>query len=231
MNKLIAYILNYDKDDNARRINFGLPCESYIVDSSGISKSGFTHTDMPYFAGCMNKAIEHFLKTDATHILLVCSDVVGDWSSVVNAINNLPDNIGIYTPSVSGQGWAHEKPEGYGWVHRDIPFAEGMIACYKREIIEQLGYVNVLKDPHGYGIDIYLGFICQKLNLKCIIDDSIMMYHPFGSGYSQKQAEKQMKEFIIRMGAEFTDFCKSLGLCLPFYDRWYRKYYLKVKNI
>lgn len=222
MNKVVAYILNFDKDHNARRIQAALPCENYIIDSSGEWKQGFIKTDTPFAAGCMNKAIAHFQKTDASHILLICSDMIGDWSSVVTNIGKIQGDIGVYTPCVAGQGWAHEKPQGLSL--RDIPFAEGMIVCYRRDVIMCLGVLGQ-QDAHCYGVDIYLSYRTKQMGYRCVADDRVMLYHPHGSGYSQKEGEKQMKEFIAGKGEGFRQFCRSIGLGLPFYKRWARKYF------
>jgi hypothetical protein len=216
--RLIAYILNYNKDDNARRIHSSLPCENYVIDSSGINKPGFIQTDHKFVSGSMNKAISMFLGTDATHALFICSDVIGDWSSVVKRILSLKNDVGIYSPSVDGKGWKHEKPQGLDL--RDVPFVEGIIICYQRKIVEAIYPQDIVNNKHGYGVDIYASYFCKKKKLRCIIDDSIMMYHPHSpSDYLQVEGERQMEWYVNQKGEDFKKYCQSLGLLLPFYKR------------
>ena len=218
--KIIAYILNFNKDDNARRISHSLSCENYVIDSSGIAKSGFIATDEPLYGGCLNKAIQHFLRTEATHMFIVCSDVIGDVNSVIQKSEQLHSNIGIYAPSIEGQGWEQNKPQGMNTRH--VLFAEGIIGCYHRDIIETSLPV-VRGNLYGWGTDLYMGYVCELLGMDCIVDDSLVIYHPYGSAYSQRLARRQMKRFIHSVGGEFAVFCDTVGVFDTYAQRLLRK--------
>jgi len=219
--KLIAIIYNYDKDENARQIRDALPCETYIVDSSGIVKEGFIATDEPFFSGCFNKAMEIFLYSDATHCLSICSDIIGNWLAVVQKILVMPADIGVWMPAVYGSGWRHIKPVGQGL--RDIPFAEGMINCMTREVVKEEHYINCDTNRHAYGVDIYLSYAARQKGLRVVADDSVRVYHPFGKAYSNREGERQMLPYVAGKGAAFKAFCRSLGVGISFYTRYYRR--------
>lgn len=218
--KIITYILNFDKDDNARRISYSLLCENYVIDSSGIPKSGFIATDEPLYGGCLNKAMQLFLATEGTHMFIVCSDVIGDINAVIRKREQLQSNIGIYSPSIEGQGWEQNKPKGLSIRH--ALFAEGIIGCYRRDIIER-SFSVVKSNLYGWGTDLYMGYICELLGLDCVIDDRLVIYHPYGSAYSQRVARRRMKQFIHSVGGYFAVFCDTVGVFDTYAQRLLRK--------
>lgn len=219
--KLVAYILNYDKDANARYIVIALPCESYVIDSSGKHKAGFIPTDHPYFAGCLNKAMQLFLESDATHCLLICSDVIGNWKPVIERMMRIPNSVGAYSPASYGQGWRHNKPKYIGL--REVPFVEGIMACYRRDIVEGLYPIYFVNNKHSFGVDIYAAYLCHMKGYLSVVDDSIAVYHPYGTGYNGKEGARQMKGYIKSKGKEFEQWVKDEKIFEPTLKRWLRK--------
>jgi len=204
-NNPICIISNYDRDDEARCIQENIACPSYVVDSSGRNKFGFYQTRDPFFAGCFNKSCEIFLASDASHCLFVCSDVKGNLQSVINRIEHLPENIGVYSPAILGQGWHHGKPQKYGL--RDVPFCEGIIHCSTRGVIEKVYPVDAKNYPHAYGIDFYTGYMASAiLGKRVVIDDGINVYHPFGTSYDANQARRDMFPYITSKGPDFVQW-------------------------
>lgn len=219
---LLATIVNYDKDDKARMIANSLPCASVIIDSSGRYKRGFIATDHPFGSGCYNKAMEIFLRGNYDYCLYICSDVTGDWKNVVETILRLPGNIGTYSPAITGAGWKHEKSVNSSGL-RDVPFNEGNIVLFKRELVEKYRYCDPFNDIHAYSVDPYLAFTAHKMWFRTVVDDSISVYHPDGKAYSNKTGVRQLRDFIKTKDVAFKEFCNDCGIGIPFYARWWRK--------
>ncbi len=198
-NKVICTVSNYNKDEEARLIKASLTCPTFVIDSSGKQKRDFHSTDGPFYSACFNKSCELLMNSDATHMLFVCSDIKGNLQAAVSRIECMPSNIGIYSPAVLGQGWRHEKPQKYGL--RDVPFCEGMVMCLIREIVEKIYPVNIKSNPHGFGIDIYMGYISNvMLGKRVVIDDDINVYHPYGTSYDSNQGRQDMLPYLYSKG-------------------------------
>lgn len=225
---MFTAILNYNEDTHAMAIRSALLAEYehggvVIVDSSGVDKPGFIKSDKPFYTGNFNKACELFLKSNEDRCLIVCADIVADYIRLSDKIKKLPDCVGVYTPAVLGKSFDFEKPVGNGL--RQIQFAEGMILCISREIIQEIYPIE--HNTYGWGVDMFVGYVCRNMGHTCVVDNDITVYHPFGKAYSGKKARTDMRRYIRYMGRDFKRFCRSTKIGLPFVPRMI----MRIKNL
>lgn len=210
-------VLNYDEDDNSRRIKNSITAtrDVHIIDSSGVPKEGFIPSDEPYYTGNFNKASELFLKSDATYCLYICSDIEGDFDSIIRAV---PDNVGVYGPATMGHRYRELRPNGVGI--RKVKMVEGAIICVHRKIIEQC---HPFKSKYGWAIDLYKCYTARNMGMDCVIDDRNIIKHTQGTTYNKGAAYEDLQLFIESHGQGFKDFIKETRSFLPVHKRLFLK--------
>ena len=221
MNKVICVILNYNDDENSRKIYNSINCEKYIVDSSFCEKEGMIQSDKPFYTGNFNKASELFLKSDADYCFYVCADIVGDINIVIDHIKHIDGNIGVYSPQVSGRRnkywYDTASKKGKGIV--DAICCEGMAIAVKRYIIELVH--PFWHNTYGWEIDAYKCFTAKEFGYRVVIDNSISVFHPNSVGYDTSEALNDMKLWRNIAGYKYRKFVRSLSY--PFYIRCWLK--------
>lgn len=203
-NRVMCIIVNNDNSGMAQHMYGQVECDKYLISNSP-SAIGAEGPDGPYYSAHFNKASELFLKSDATHCLFVCSNISGDLPSVIDRVKRLPQYIGIYTPAINDTGYEHLKPGVKGW--KNVAAAERMIFCATREVISAVFPIDTAISSLGWGIDLYMGFICRNLGLKCIVDTDVVFGYKDELQYDIRKADDELKNFIDAKGPDFTAFC------------------------
>lgn len=223
-----AYILNYDKNDNAATLYSHCKdiFDTYVV-HNGASDAGLEHiADIGKMIKCpsgYSYAIEavnkHFLSSDSSHVLYICSDVVLYEESKIKAIYEaMPQvnphtggNIGMVSPCIMGRSWGHMQPHTNK--HRQdlrvVSFVEGICFMAAREIVEICGDITP-NNTKGWGIDIWFGYLTRKLGMESVVMDEVSVIHPEGSSYNTEEAREEMIAFIKSKESLFIDYCKSI---------------------
>lgn len=206
---------NYNCNENALRLYniFSEYCNNVFVTDSGspIIDPIFIKTDRPF--GNLDKGTELFLNTSDKGCLYICSDVeisLTEAKKIVDTINNLGPDIGMYTPVVNGKSHSWLKASGNGL--RDIPFCEGMIHYATREVVEAIDTIYTMGDSYlGWGIDIWWGFVTIfKLNKRVVVDNNTSVYHPSFTSYNSFEMEKSGFDFIKSKEQAFKDYVKNI---------------------
>lgn len=225
-----AYILNYDKNENAAKLyNAAVSCfDTYIV-HNGADTAGLDHiadignmiTCKPGYTNALVAANEHFLKSDSTHALYICSDVTIESEGLIEYLSGcMPKvnphtggTIGMVGPAIHGRCWGHMQPSQNRRRQdiRAVPFIEGICFMTERSIIEQIGTITG-DNINGWGLDIYMGYLTQFSGKESVVIEDLTIYHPEGSSYSIEEARNQMVAFIKSKDEGFQQFCKTLGI-------------------
>lgn len=223
-----AYILNYDKNGNAGTLYDCLKdtFDTHVV-HNGPSISGLEHiVDVNKMIVCpsgysyaIEAVNEHFLASDGTHALYICSDVVLYEETKVKALyNSMPmvnphtgGTIGMTSPCIMGRSWGHMQPYN-NRIRQDIrvvSFVEGICFMADRKIIENCGTITP-KNRKGWGIDLWMGYLTSKLGMESVVLDEVSVIHPDGSSYDINEAKDEMVSFINGKEQGFIDFCKAV---------------------
>lgn len=159
-----------------------------------------------YYGGMMHKAIELAREGDYDFLFFICSDVRIDEMNLRKMLSIIQNedfkNVGVYSPSHCKEsytmpcwGYCMNKNK-----RRKVPFVEGMMSLYKREVFEKIFPCN--EDKHGWGIDVAASFYAKKLDLKQLIDDRIQIYHPIGDKGKNVMAQEQMMNYFKTFGTK-----------------------------
>jgi hypothetical protein len=202
MNKTLVCIVNHNDNDNAimLKMMFSPHFETIIIDS----KSDKVEDDFDIklenvgYSGLFNAACEIAEEKGVDGILFICSDVSikkKQANQIVDKISNMdPNEIGVYSPSSRGQSHAHCKKRGEDF--REVAFVEGFMFYAFMDILKEVYPVDLSVNKLGHGLDAHKGLACIKNNKKCIIDDSIEIYHKEGTGYNTSEASSQFISYM-----------------------------------
>ena len=211
---ILVTVVNYNLNDAAINLKTILSSkfENVIIIDSG-SKKQPDEFDIKLenvgYSGLFNRASQEMIDKNYDWLFLICSDVVMKKSDVEKLkinIDALPEDVGVYSPSSTGQSHQHCKNRQSGGL-RDVLFVEGFIFAASRKIIEKVYPVDLNINKLGHGVDSYKGFLCLKNKLRCVIDDNIIIFHREGTGYSTVEASNQWLNWMAQpnMG-EFAAF-------------------------
>lgn len=157
-----------------------------------------------YYGGMMHKAIELANAGGFDFLFFICSDVRIDEVNLQRLLAVIQredfNDVGVYSPSHCKESYTMPK---WGYCmnknkRRKVPFVEGMMSLYKREVFEKIFPCD--EDKHGWGIDVAASFFAKKLELKQLIDDRIQIYHPVGDKRKKDVAYKQMIDYFDKQG-------------------------------
>lgn len=229
--KVLVTIINHNLNDESINLKslFSDKFDTIIIDSGSKEQPDEFDIKLPNvgYSGLFNRAAQEVIEKQYDWLLLICSDVVfkkSDAEKIKNQINMLSDDVGVYSPSSTGQSHKHcknLKSEGL----RDVLFVEGFIFAANKKIIEQIYPVDVNVNKLGHGLDAYKGFLCLKNNMRCVIDDTITVYHKEGTGYNVMEASNQFLAWMsqINMG-EFLSFWNTYLYCGANSDEALKRY-------
>jgi hypothetical protein len=214
-NTICICIMNYNCNENALKLFnvFSQYCNNVFITDSGspVIEPIFIKTDRPF--GNLDKANELFLGTSDTGCLYICSDVeisLTEAEKIVEALNNLSSDIGMYTPVVNGKSHTWLKASGNGL--RDIPFCEGMIHYATRDVVEAIDTVYTMGNTYlGWGIDAWWAFVTIfKLNKRVVLDNDTSVYHPSFTSYNCSEMQKSGFDFVKSKEQDFKDYVKKV---------------------
>ncbi len=213
---ILVTIANHNHNENALKLlrQFSRDFKTVVIDSgSTIKDANFILLDNVYYTGLFNKACELLIETDKKWLLFIASDVQIDEDNYWKLTRRLCNHrsfldIGLYSPSVKGRShsflMSQDNPK-----FRDINFVEGFIFLAKRSILTKIYPVDIKLNKIGWGLDVMKGFICKQLNLRCVVDDIISVYHPPEAGYSYEEAVSNCKRWAKVQSIEFKKFLKQ----------------------
>jgi len=211
---IITIIVNHNNNDNAINLKniFSKFGNCFLIDSgSNIILDEFDYTlENVGYSGLFNRSVELFFEKGGDILNFICSDVIinkKEAEKLINTLTNLTedDNIGVYSPSSSGQSHKHCKNYNSNSL-RDVVFVEGFMFAAKKEILEEIYPVDTKINSLGHGLDAYKGFLCLKKHMRCVIDDNVKVFHPPGTGYNTNLASIQFINWMKQ--ASMKDFMK-----------------------
>lgn len=199
----LAVVVNHNLNDEAANLKNILSnkFDTIIIDSGSnnvpddfdikLANVGYT--------GLLSRAIEEMKVRECEWLFFICSDVVmkkSDVDKLKISIDALPMDVGVYSPASTGQSHKHCKNHSTGGL-REVIFVEGFIFAANRLILEKLyAAINLDVNRLGHGLDAYKGYLCIKNDLKCVVDDTIVVYHKEGTGYNAGEASKQFVDWM-----------------------------------
>lgn len=211
---MICVIFNHNHNENSARLleMFSRDMDTVVLDSgSSIEDPRFAIMGNIYYSNLFNESARLMNLMNKDWLLFITGDVEineENYIALINATKNL-DGIGSYSPSVSASSKSHpfcKRVADSGL--RDVKFNEGFISLVRADIVNKVYPVNSNINKHGWGVDVYIGYQCKNAGLRCVMDDSIEVYHPHSTGYDLSEASHGMYTWADSLNDQ--DFKKFL---------------------
>jgi hypothetical protein len=197
-NNILAAVVNYDHNPQAVHLKKQLSAafDTIIIDSgSPVQLDEFDiKLENVGYSGLFNAAAAQTIAQDYEWLFLICSDVTirsEDVRPLRSYMNQLGEDIGVYSPSASGRCHAHCRNAATVGL-RDVLYVEGYTFLARRSILDKVYPVDLELNRLGWGLDVCKGYACKTAGLRCVVDDRITVHHETGTGYSTKAARSQM---------------------------------------
>jgi hypothetical protein len=215
-NKIQVCIINHEKNENARKLRdlFSRDFDCVVLDSGSSEKDeSFVLLDNIYYSGLFNRAVEETQANRKEWLFLICSDVEieeSEYWKIARRMENQSQfiDVGVYSPSSHGRSHHFCKSQ-HTRKMRDVPMVEGFIFMARIDILKKMYPVDLVLNKLGWGLDAMKGFLCHQNGFRCVIDDSILVYHPAESGYDGGEAMNQMKRYVDSRGIDFRNYIRS----------------------
>ena len=156
-----------------------------------------------YYSGLLNAAAAIAqAESECTGILLWASDVSASVPEEVaqraqQAIER--HGVGVYAPSsLAGSSHRQMRPLRADGL-RAVTFTDGFCFALRRELLLELCPVDTSINQLGHGLDVQLAYLAWGRGWPVVVDDGVRVEHPRGSGYSDKQANRECAAWVRRL--------------------------------
>lgn len=185
----------------------------YSCKTAGPIPMGDDWIEVPneFFFGRKFRACLDFFQGDV-FFLIQADAVAKDWKEIIDecAKNIIEDNrVGIWVPYIDYSYWNNPLTHiARTSATCDIVCqTDGIVVAYSKSIIERLKVLDYECNNIGWGIDWVAICHAYSKGLIAVKNNSVMICHPKGSGYSHPDAERQMAGFLSQMSSlEFMIF-------------------------
>lgn len=203
---LLVAIINHNDNQNGISLKkaFAPHAKTLLIDSGSDFEEGEREEfdiRLPnvYYNGLLNEAYS-YLHGELTHLLLITSDVeIPDAKALIDRITEVYSSrkVGVYAPSAAHSTHGHMNNKGTGKL-RKVTFTEGFCFVMPKEYLDQICPINLEVNRIGHGIDVFMGYLSMKNKAYALVDDTIIVDHPHGSGYSDKEARVQRDNWFAQ---------------------------------
>ena len=212
--EILVAIFNYDCNVTANKLlkQFSQDFETVVLDSGSPNPDEkFLQLDNVYYNGMLNHGIKLMKERNLKRFLLITSDIEIDdenYHKIKTQLNNLESDIGVYSVSATKESRAHKQcynqnTNGY----RNVKFVEGFFVCVNEEILDKIYPINVKVNKLGWCSDIQFAYHATKLNLRIVVDDAAILFHPNGTGYNNAEARREMISYVEYLNDDgFTEY-------------------------
>lgn len=146
--------------------------------------------DNIYYNGLLNETNEFLNERGYETGVIITSDVGIDDIDVFlektfNAFSR--KEVGVYAPSATYSYHRHMN-HGKDTGIQQVSYTEGFCFAFRTEILDAMCPVDVSLNKFGYGTDTILGFHALDLGYISVVDYTLCVDHPYGSGYDKHEA-------------------------------------------
>lgn len=199
------YVISWKKvNDNAVKIYNEVSTifpSTYFIDCDENSNNKLNNTikltDNDYYGIQFNTAIQNSSSNKV--IGIVTGDIkpnFTDWNTLYNnTVSNFTDlEVGIYAPYETRTGW--QKNKGDKMFDKNLYLTDNTdctVWFLSPEIVSFAKQLDIPKlSPYGWGIDIVLCKYASYIGKNIIVDKSVQVQNPEGSGYDVNKAVNQL---------------------------------------
>ncbi len=155
--------------------------------------------DNIYYNGLMNEAWKFLNEKKYRFCMILTSDVlIEDASYLINRLAYCFDdkkNVGIYAPSAD-EGFHTHTVYNPNKELDEVIFTDGFCFAFRTEVLNRICPIDLELNKYGFGTNRMMGFYSLRLGYKNVIDHTLKVSHPYGSGYNKDKAVKAKNNWI-----------------------------------
>lgn len=205
--RILCCIFNYNENDSSIAWSERLsPCFDTVILDSGsqppCQHPTAVHLDNIYYSGLMNEAYRRAREGGYPWVMILTSDLgirdrhVPRLRRTMERIS-LASNVGLYQPANGIFSRSHSKSKARLWGGiRSTNFQEGWFHLVPTELLGRICPIDTGINRLGWGLDMALSFFANREGRLILVDSSVRVHHPSGSGYNQDEADRQMKAWF-----------------------------------
>jgi len=215
--RIKAVIMHHNTPENADQLYDAL---SRAFDDVEIFDNGSDSDKVPvhvtrsrpnvYWTGTWNEVLATCRDYDAVWVVGGDIMLVQPPEAYRKAIESaLP--FGCWSPAVTGRAKPFMQAARYNGKAFKVRHIEGMALAVSKEFMEKVPRLPE-GSPLGFGQDLWMCYISRQNGMDNIIDGTVSVVHPSGTGYDMAEAGRQMEEMFTkqvganwRMVIEYTD--------------------------
>ena len=200
--RIKAVILSHNMPENTDLLARTLADEFdvEVIDSGSdpdkVPESVTVALDNVYWTGGWNYALKKWSDYDAVWMLGCDIQLKDEPAAYRKAIEDAMP-FGCWSPCVDGRAKPFMQKDNYDGIPRRVVNIEGMAMALSGELMRSIERLPSGSD--GYGQDLWLCHMAWENDLKNVIDGSVSVFHPEGTGYDDEKFVKQMEDTFGKM--------------------------------
>lgn len=231
--KIAVCILHYGEPSLTQRLHRQLlnaePKQAghiYVLDNAAPQPYQQAWRRLPanlYWTGALEYASAEFSKAGYTHIWFLNNDILfhSQPPHIARAAGRLArleqtfGRVGIYAPSVRANPYHSQMVSQGPCECRLVSYVDGIAPLISLECLQEIGGLDALDNPFGYGVDIWLGLRAKKANWLVVVDNQLVLRHTYHStakqvkGFLEQAALAQHNFLSSRLGPDYQNFIQE----------------------
>jgi len=189
--------------DQLKRDSLFKECELMVVDNGSkeeLAKSTTHRLDKNiFFGGGFNVVLEYFLSTNHDYMWFLNNDLIFHGPSfLTTGLKEAKESdASVYSPSIINASikqchWKQMWNWGKGL--RDVRWIDFQSPLLRRDILQK---TERIPDEliYGWGVDFYIGCVCDEYNLKTVVSDNHTICHLNSQTFERNKIDIGINEF------------------------------------
>lgn len=178
-----------------------------------------------YWAGALEYALNELNNQGYSHVWFLNNDLtfLGSPPFIQHAwarhdqIEHRVGPLAIYSPSAAKNPYHPQMVVDPRFSYRTVRFIDGIAPLINLSYWKQIGGVDYLDNPYGYGVDIWLSVQAKAHGWAVVVDHEIVVRHVYHStakklpGFLKRAAQAEHQYLLARLGPDYRKTMAALA--------------------
>lgn len=220
--KVATCILHYGEPSLTGRVYEQIKAEPdvFVLDNAAPKEFVGAWKRLPenlFWAGAFEWALHEFSQRGYSHLWFFNNDAyflskgphLKKAISRLSRMEELLGCIGIYSPSVTANPYHPQMVQDKASQCRIVSMVDGIAPLIHLTCAEEVGGLDALDNPYGYGVDTWLSSRVKKTKWKMVVDNQVLIRHNYHAtankieGFLTKAAQAEQVFLENRLGPDY----------------------------
>lgn len=220
--KVATCILHYGEPSLTSRLYEQVRAEPdvFVLDNAAPKEFGGAWKRLPenlFWAGSFEWALCEFTKMGYSHLWFFNNDAyflskgpyLKKTIARLSRMEQVLGRIGIYAPSVTINPYQPQMVQNKDSQCRMVNIIDGIAPLINLACAEEIGGLDAMDNPYGYGVDIWLSMRVKKANWQLVVDNQVLLRHSYHAtaskieGFLTKAAQTEQVFLENRLGPDY----------------------------